>query len=367
MNKVYKTVWNALRQCIVVVSEAMSSQARAGKKASKVGLVSTVAAAGMLVGAQAGAQTVQVEALVGLDNTDGQSQTVELPANPTELNALTAEQYNNLIFHTVVAQKGTMNETVTFGNEESTQAFFKDSDRVTQNLGLKALTDFSKVEVTDGHHLVLIGEDSGVQDAESFSILGDGDLYVHGNDGTTETRVSLGALGAKQSKGQLNDIYVGVSPTDIDGSTGTGILEIRNGQYTAKDVYNGAQIIIGEIEDKDYLTSLVDPDADPNDPENYSCYLSNKKQPNCIDLGNGWIRFNINIDKNDRKRAEKIAQDYLYELLSYGDGIVTRENIGVMNDKFAEPFRIAEEKKKQEELRQKELAELKRLKEKYES
>ena len=104
-----------------------------------------------------------------------------------------------------------------------------------------------------------------------------------------------------------------------------------------------------------------------NDSENYSCYLSNKKQLNCIDLGNGWIRFNINIDKNDRKRAEKIAQDYLYELLSYGDGIVTRENIGVMNDKFAEPFRIAEEKKKQEELRQKELAELKQLKEKYES
>lgn len=104
-----------------------------------------------------------------------------------------------------------------------------------------------------------------------------------------------------------------------------------------------------------------------NDSDNYSCYLSNKKQPNFIELGNGWIRFNINIDKNDRKRAEKIAQDYLYELLSYGDGIVTRENIGVMNDKFAEPFRIAEEKKKQEELRQKELAELKRLKEKYES
>lgn len=28
--------------------------------------------------------------------------------------------------------------------------------------------------------------------------------------------------------------------------------------------------IPGEIEDKDYLTSLVDPDADPNDPENYT-------------------------------------------------------------------------------------------------
>ena len=104
-----------------------------------------------------------------------------------------------------------------------------------------------------------------------------------------------------------------------------------------------------------------------HDPDNYTCYLSNKKQPNCIELGNRWIRFNINIDKNNRKKAEKIAQDYLYELLSYGDGIVTRENIGMMNDRFAEPFRIAEEQRKQKELKQKELAELKRLKEKYES
>ena len=251
MNKVYKTVWNGLRQCIVVVSEAMSSQAASGKKAVKVGVVGAVAATGLMIAGQAGAQTVQVEALVGLDNADGQSQTIELPANPTELNSLMFDQYNNLIFHTVVAQKGTMNETVTFGKEDSTQAFFKDSDRVTQNLGLKALTGFTKVEVADGHHLVLIGEDSSVQDAESFSILGDGNLYVHGNDGTTETRVSLGALGANQSKGQLNDIYVGVSPNDIDGSTGNGTLEIRNGQYTAKDVYTGADIVIGSQSDSD--------------------------------------------------------------------------------------------------------------------
>lgn len=104
-----------------------------------------------------------------------------------------------------------------------------------------------------------------------------------------------------------------------------------------------------------------------NDPDYYSCYLSNKKQPNFIELGRTWIRFNLNINKNDRNRAEKVAQDYLYELLSYGDGIVTQENIDMMNDRFAEPFRVAEEKRKQEELRQKELAELKRLKEKYES
>ena len=62
MNKVYKTVWNGLRQCIVVVSEAMSSQAASGKKAVKVGVVGAVAATGLMIAGQAGAQTVQVEA-----------------------------------------------------------------------------------------------------------------------------------------------------------------------------------------------------------------------------------------------------------------------------------------------------------------
>ena len=223
MNKVYKTVWNALRQCIVVVSEAMSSQARAGKKASKVGLVGTVAAVGMLVGAQAGAQVVPIEALIGLDNTDGQTETIELSSKSVELSSLNSEKFNDRILLDVAATKGTMQDTVTFGKEDSTQAFFKDSDRVTQNLGLKALSGFSKVEVADGHHLVLIGEKSDVQGSENFALLGNADLYVHGNDGTTESRVSLGAYGADQAKGQLNNIYVGVNPqTDIDGSTGTG-------------------------------------------------------------------------------------------------------------------------------------------------
>ena len=104
-----------------------------------------------------------------------------------------------------------------------------------------------------------------------------------------------------------------------------------------------------------------------NDPENYSCYLSNKKQPNCIELGHSWIRFSIDMEENNRGKAEKIAQDYLYELLFYGNGIATQENIDMMNAKFAEPFRIEEKQRKEEELKQKELAELKRLKEKYES
>lgn len=38
-----------------------------------------------------------------------------------------------------------------------------------------------------------------------------------------------------------------------------------------------------------------------------------------------------------------------------------------MNEKFIEPYRVKEELRKQEELKQKELAELDRLKKKYES
>lgn len=38
MNRIYKKVWNGLRQSVVVVSEASSSQA--GRSRSNVGLVS---------------------------------------------------------------------------------------------------------------------------------------------------------------------------------------------------------------------------------------------------------------------------------------------------------------------------------------
>jgi hypothetical protein len=75
----------------------------------------------------------------------------------------------------------------------------------------------------------------------------------------------------------------------------------------------------------------------------------------------------INIDHDNRKLAEKIAQDYLAELLSYGDGTVFHENVDLMNKKFLAPFEEKERLKKEAELREKELAELARLKEKYEN
>ena len=104
-----------------------------------------------------------------------------------------------------------------------------------------------------------------------------------------------------------------------------------------------------------------------DEPNRYKCYIADELKPNNIRNGRFWVGFHINIEKDNRKLAEKIAQDYLYELLSYGESKkVDEKNIKLMNNKFLEPYKIREELKKQEELRQKELAELARLKEKYE-
>ena len=106
------------------------------------------------------------------------------------------------------------------------------------------------------------------------------------------------------------------------------------------------------------------------EPDRYSCYIDDELRPNVV-VQNGylnWVCFHVNIDKYDRKLAEKIAQDYLAELLSYGESKqIYEKNVKLMNDKFAEPFKLRERQRKEEEMKQKELEELARLKEKYES
>lgn len=103
------------------------------------------------------------------------------------------------------------------------------------------------------------------------------------------------------------------------------------------------------------------------EPDRYTCYINDKLQCNSINrLFNTLIKFIINIDHDDRKLAEKIAQDYFTELRSYGDGDVYNEYIDLMNKNFREPFIEMERLKKEKELKERELAELARLKEKYE-
>lgn len=105
------------------------------------------------------------------------------------------------------------------------------------------------------------------------------------------------------------------------------------------------------------------------EPDRYRYYIDNELHCNSITKSNrlcNWIKFEINISHNDRKLAEKIAQDYLAELRSYGDGKIYDENIKLMNEKFARPFKEKERLEKEKQLREKELAELQRLKDKYE-
>lgn len=107
-----------------------------------------------------------------------------------------------------------------------------------------------------------------------------------------------------------------------------------------------------------------------DEPTRYKCYVADELKPNSIwnsFSSCNWVGFRINIEKDNRKLAEKIAQDYLYQLLAYGDSTkVYEKNIKLMNNQFIAPYKLKEEQKKQEELRQKELAELARLKAKYE-
>ena len=110
-----------------------------------------------------------------------------------------------------------------------------------------------------------------------------------------------------------------------------------------------------------------------DEPDRYECYIEDELRPNNIRHSDtrynfSWVSFSINIGEDNRKLAEKIAQDYLGELLAYGESKkVYEKNVELMNEKFLEPFRIKEKLRKEEELKQKELAELARLKEKYES
>lgn len=106
-----------------------------------------------------------------------------------------------------------------------------------------------------------------------------------------------------------------------------------------------------------------------DEPTRYKCYISEDLKPNRINHNDRyrWVSFDVNIAEDNRKLAEKIAQDYLYILLGCGDSKkVYDKNVSLMNGQFMEPFKRKAELRKQEELKQKELKELARLKAKYE-
>jgi hypothetical protein len=84
-------------------------------------------------------------------------------------------------------------------------------------------------------------------------------------------------------------------------------------------------------------------------------------------IPNKWVAINVNTTSRERSNAEKIAQDLLYQYLESCDGIPNNRATEAMNMILSEEERNRLELQRQEKLRQKELAELERLKKKYES
>lgn len=100
--------------------------------------------------------------------------------------------------------------------------------------------------------------------------------------------------------------------------------------------------------------------------DEYTCHAQDELTYNQITwTGNNWITFHINIDKYDRKRAEKIAQDYLYTLLNLGNGEIADEAVKEMNDKWKEPYLAKQKADAEAKQKEEELKELRRLQEKY--
>lgn len=82
--------------------------------------------------------------------------------------------------------------------------------------------------------------------------------------------------------------------------------------------------------------------------------------------GVNWIRVYVNINKRDRDLAKKIAQDIFYQYMSECNGRSSEKSIKEFNKILSAEEDARKAAEKEENLRKKELAELERLKAKYE-
>lgn len=59
-----------------------------------------------------------------------------------------------------------------------------------------------------------------------------------------------------------------------------------------------------------------------NEPDRYEYYKGTELRTNSVRTGSGWISFKINTKKrDDRKRCEKIAQDWLAKIMAGKNGL----------------------------------------------
>jgi hypothetical protein len=104
-----------------------------------------------------------------------------------------------------------------------------------------------------------------------------------------------------------------------------------------------------------------------NDPDNYYIYSADYLHSNSIKIGYGnYLSIQVNICKNDRKLAEKIAQDNLYQFLAFCNNKPNRTKVDEFNNILNKDERERLQKEKEAKIREEELAQLAALKAKYE-
>ena len=104
-----------------------------------------------------------------------------------------------------------------------------------------------------------------------------------------------------------------------------------------------------------------------NEPDRYNIYSGDIRANSVRSMDFGWVAIKVNQKKFNRKQAEKIAQDILYQYLELSHGeLYDQEALKTINYNLSAPQRAREEERKAAELREKEMAELARLKQKYE-
>lgn len=106
------------------------------------------------------------------------------------------------------------------------------------------------------------------------------------------------------------------------------------------------------------------------EPNRYTTYINKYLRSNFIRSEyystNKWIGIRVNTTNRDRSNAEKIAQDLLCQYLESCDGSPNEKATQAMNMALSEEGCNRLELQKQEKWCQQELAELERLKKKYE-
>lgn len=104
-----------------------------------------------------------------------------------------------------------------------------------------------------------------------------------------------------------------------------------------------------------------------DEPDRYNVYGGNIRANSVESKNFGWVAIKVNQKKFNRKKAEKIAQDILYQYLELSHGkSYDQDALKAINYNLSAPQRAREEDRKAAELREKEMAELARLKAKYE-